>query len=288
MLPTAESQQNQLSIPLPIATENSPIAYGLGSFGKVFYGVLLVGFMLLVTSCSESSPPPIDQSQSEQLSSPSSGQTTDLPASLPPLTAGQHLRFDHITSKQGLSQNTAFCILQDNQGFMWFCTEDGFNKYDGYSFTIFRHDPEDPNSLSDSRILSILQDRSGILWVGTANGGLNKFDLEANQITRYQNDPDDPQSLSNNQVLSIFEDVDGVLWVGTEYGLNRFVRGTQSFIHYQKDSNDPKSLSGDSVRVIYQDHEGTLWFGTNEGLNRLIRMRINLLIFKMILMMNLV
>ncbi len=151
---------------------------------------------------------------------------------------------------------------------MWFCTEDGLNKYDGYGFTIFRHDPEDPNSLSDSRILSIFQDRSGILWVGTANGGLNKFDLGANQITRYQNDPDDNHSLSNNRVLSIFEDVDGELWVGTEYGLNRFVRETQNFIHYQTDSNDQKSLSGDSVRVIYQDHEGTLWVGTNKGLNR--------------------
>ncbi len=142
------------------------------------------------------------------------------------------------------------------------------NKYDGYRFTIFKHDPDDSNSLSDSRILSIIQDRSGVLWVGTANGGLNKFDLAANQITRYQNDPDDPHSLSNNRVLSIFEDQDGVIWVGTDYGLNRFVRETQNFIHYQKDANDPKSLSGDSVRVIYQDHEGTLWFGTSEGLNR--------------------
>jgi two-component system, sensor histidine kinase ChiS len=234
----------------------------------VFYGVFLVGFILFATSCSGSTTPTKGQSQSEQPSGPSSRQATNLPASVPPLTAGQHLDFEHISSKQGLSQNTVFCILQDNQGFMWFCTEDGLNKYDGYNFSVFRHDPEDPNSLSDSRILSIFQDRSGILWVGTANGGLNKFDLEANQITHYQNDPDDQNSLSNNRVLSIFEDEDGELWVGTEYGLNRFVRETQNFIHYQKDSNDQKSLSGDSVRVIYQDHEGTLWFGTKEGLNR--------------------
>jgi signal transduction histidine kinase/ligand-binding sensor domain-containing protein len=151
---------------------------------------------------------------------------------------------------------------------MWFCTEDGLNKYDGYSITIFRHDPEDPNSLSDSRILSIFQDRAGALWVGTANGGLNKFDLGTNQITRYQNDPDDPNSLSNNQVLSILEDEDGELWVGTEYGLNRFVKQTQNFVHYQNDPNNQQSLSGNSVQVIYQDHEGTLWFGTNDGLNR--------------------
>lgn len=241
-------------------TKNNPV--------RVFCGVFLVGFILIATSCTKSATPTKDQSQAEQTSSPSLGQATDFPASLPPLTAGQHLRFEHISSEQGLSQPTVFCILQDNQGFMWFCTEDGLNKYDGYSFTIFRHDPEDPNSLSDSRILSIFQDRSGTLWVGTANGGLNKFDLQANQITRYQNDPDDPNSISNNRVLSIFEDGDGELWVGTEYGLNRFERETQNFIRYQKDSNDQNSLSGDRVQVIYQDHEGTLWFGTNDGLNR--------------------
>ncbi len=234
----------------------------------VFFGVFLISFILFATSCNGSATPTLDQSQSKKPSSPSSEPATELPVSVPDLTPGQHLEFEHISSKQGLSQNTVFCILQDNQGFMWFCTEDGLNKYDGYNFTIFRHDHEDPNSLSDSRILSIFQDRSGVLWVGTANGGLNKFDLEANQITRYQNDPDDQHSISNNRVLSIFEDQDGVLWVGTEYGLNRFVRETQNFIRYQNDTNDPKSLSGDSVQVIYQDHVGTLWFGTSDGLNR--------------------
>jgi hypothetical protein len=131
------------------------------NYVDVFYGVFLIGFILFATSCSGSTKPTKDQPQSEQLSGPSPGQATDLSASVPELTAGKHLRFEHISSKQGLSQNTVFCILQDNQGFMWFCTEDGLNKYDGYSFTIFRHDPEDPNSLSDSRILSIFQDRSG-------------------------------------------------------------------------------------------------------------------------------
>jgi signal transduction histidine kinase/ligand-binding sensor domain-containing protein len=235
---------------------------------RVFLGVFLICFTLFATSCRGTAAPAKDQSQTEDQSSSSSEQATGISVSLPGLTAGQHLRFEHISSKQGLSQNTVFCILQDNQGFMWFCTEDGLNKYDGYGFTVFRHDPEDPNSLSDSRILSIIQDRTGILWVGTANGGLNKFDMETNQITRYLNDPDDPNSLSDNRVFSIFEDEDGELWIGTEYGLNRFVRETQNFIHYQKDPNDPKSLSGDSVRVIYQDHEGILWFGTNAGLNR--------------------
>jgi signal transduction histidine kinase/ligand-binding sensor domain-containing protein len=186
-----------------------------------------------------------------------------------PLSVGQHLDFDHISTEQGLSQNTVFCILQDKQGFMWFGTEDGLNKYDGYSFTIFRHDPEDPSSLGGSRILSVVQARSGELWIGTANGGLSKLELEAKQITRYQHDPDDIYSLSSNQVLSIHEDEAGELWVGTENGLNRFARETETFARYRHTSNDPASLSGDSVRAIHQDQDGDLWIGTDQGLDRL-------------------
>ena len=223
--------------------------------------------MLFASACGGSATPALSEPGTTPTTSPP---TTVLAPSPPttPLSAGQHLRFDHIASEQGLSQNAVFCILQDDQGFMWFGTEDGLNRYDGYDFTIYRHNPENPNSLSDNRILSIFQDRSGVLWIGTANGGLNKFDLETNQITRFQYDPDDSHSLSNNRVLSVFEDEAGDLWVGTENGLDRFVRGTQTFTHYQEDPNDPNSLSGDSVRAIYQDQDGNLWIGTDEGLNR--------------------
>jgi signal transduction histidine kinase/ligand-binding sensor domain-containing protein len=151
---------------------------------------------------------------------------------------------------------------------MWFGTEDGLNRYDGYSFKVYKHDPDDPNSLSNSWILSMIKDSSGVLWIGTANGGLNKFDLEANQITRYQNDPDDIHSLSNNRVFSVFEDRVGNLWVGTESGLDKFTRETETFTHYQNDPNDPNSLNGGSVWAIYQDQDGNLWIGTDEGLNR--------------------
>ena len=91
-----------------------------------------------------------------------------------PLSAGQHLRFDRISLEQGLSQSTVFCMIQDSQGFMWFGTEDGLNKYDGYSFTVYKHDPEDPNSLGGNWIQAILEDSSGTLWIGTREGGLSR------------------------------------------------------------------------------------------------------------------
>jgi len=246
------------------------LATQIGSnFCDIHILCLLVTILLLGTACNDATIPISSEPAAVPTTSVSSNEyVMASPASVTQLSVGQHLRFDHISTEQGLSQVTVFSILQDLEGFMWFGTEDGLNRYDGYNFEVYKHDPEDPNSLSDSRIISMIQDRSGHLWIGTANGGLNKFDPGANQVTRYQNDPDDSLSLSNNRVLSLFEDHASDIWVGTENGLNRLVRGTETFIHYQKDNNDPHSLVGNSVQAIYQDQDGNLWIGTDEGLNR--------------------
>ena len=148
---------------------------------------------------------------------------------------------------------------------MWFGTEDGLNKHDGYGFTVYKRAPENPNSLSNNIIRSIYQDQSGILWVGT-DGGLNEFDRENEQFIRYQNDPHDPHSLSDNYVTSIYEDQAGVLWIGTGGGgLDRFDRETEQFGHYQNDPHDPHSLSDNSVTSIYENRAGVLWIGTGGG-----------------------
>jgi len=188
------------------------------------------------------------------------------------------MTFGHISLEQGLSQNTVLCIFQDRKGFIWFGTGDGLNKYDGYSFTVYHHDPENPQSLSHNVVHSIYEDRSGVLWIGTGGGGLNRFDPrssrgEIEQFTHYQADPDDPHSLSHNVVRSIYEDRSGVLWIGTGGGLNRFdpqsSQGeTEQFTHYQSDPDDPHSLSHNVVSSIYEDRSGVLWIGTVSGLNR--------------------
>ncbi|MEJ2507691.1 MAG: two-component regulator propeller domain-containing protein, partial [Ignavibacteriaceae bacterium] len=97
-----------------------------------------------------------------------------------------------ILSENGLSQNTVHYILQDNDGFMWFATEDGLNKYDGYNFTIYKNDPHDKNSISDNFIWTIYQDKSGILWIGTNSGGLCRFDREKDRFISFKNDPSNP------------------------------------------------------------------------------------------------
>ncbi len=183
---------------------------------------------------------------------------------------GDHdIKFDHITVEDELSSNVVFYVFQDSQGFMWFCTQTGLNKYDGYDFTVYKHDPEDPNSLSDSYVWTIYEDSSGILWVGTQAGGLNKFDRETERFTHYRHEPDNSQSLGGNNVSSIYEDRAGNLWIGgSGSGLNTFQRDTETFTRYQHDPDNPNSLSDNAVWAIHEDHAGIFWIGTTNKLNK--------------------
>ena len=173
-----------------------------------------------------------------------------------------------ILSENGLSQNTVHYILQDNDGFMWFATEDGLNKYDGYNFTIYKNDPHDKNSISDNFIWTIYQDKSGILWIGTNSGGLCRFDREKDRFISFKNDPSNPNSLSLNNVRAVCEDSDGNIWVGTENGLNKFNRKENSFTRYYHNPTDLKSLSNNVVLSIFEDSDGILWIGSDGGLDR--------------------
>lgn len=187
-------------------------------------------------------------------------------------TQSRRINFTHITQDQGLSQNSVFCILQDSKGFMWFGTQDGLNKYDGYNFKVYRPDPENPFSLSNNHITSLCEDRNGTLWIGTAWGGLNKFDREKEVFIHYHsnNRPDDPTSLSSDFVFAICQDHMGNLWIGTlGGGLNKFDPGKETFVHYRQRADDPNGLSSDSISALYEDRNGILWIGTNGGgLNR--------------------
>jgi ligand-binding sensor domain-containing protein/signal transduction histidine kinase len=175
------------------------------------------------------------------------------------------IKFERISLEQGLSGSTVFCILQDRVGFMWFGTNDGLNKYDGYDFTVYRHDPGNPATLGSNAVWAIHEDRFGVLWIGTDGGGLNKFDRGSGRFVRYQNDVDDPRSLSNDNVRAIYEDQSGALWIGTGGGLDRFDRETERFTHYQVNPNDPNGLSHNFITSIYQDTAGVLWIATNGG-----------------------
>lgn len=180
----------------------------------------------------------------------------------------RQVKFEHLTPDDGLSSRFVNSIIQDNQGFMWFGTANGLNRYDGYEFTIYRHDPQDPNSLSTSTINMLWEDRAGRLWIATQYG-LNLFNRQTGQFSRYLNDPTDSHSLNDNRVRRIYEDSQGNLWLGTrDGGLNLFDPARETFTRYQHDPQQPGSLSNNHVEAIYEDHQGVLWVGTMNGLNR--------------------
>ena len=176
------------------------------------------------------------------------------------------LNFDFIATDKGLSQNTIHCILQDKQGFMWFGTEDGLDRYDGYNFTVFKNDPREQNSIPDNFIWTIYEDNSGTIWVGTNNGGLCKFNSAKQNFTIFKNNPNDPFSLSDNNVRAIYQDSKGIIWIGTNSeGLCKFNPKKQNFTIFKNDPKNPFSIGNNYIRTIIQDLKGYLWIGTEGG-----------------------
>ncbi len=94
----------------------------------------------------------------------------------------QPLSFDHYAVENGMSQSYIICIFQDSEGYMWFGTQNGLNKFDGYSFENYFYDSADSNSVSNSWIFDIAEDRNGILWVAT-KVGLNRYDKRTDQFS---------------------------------------------------------------------------------------------------------
>ncbi|MCP3959137.1 MAG: histidine kinase [bacterium] len=190
-----------------------------------------------------------------------------------PLCAQQReYRFEHLSVQHGLSHGGIYSILQDSRGYMWFGTEDGLNRYDGISVTVFHHDPSDANTLSTSNFGEIYEDLSGLMWFGTWGGGLDRYDPRTRTFTHYRHDPADPHSLSQDRIEVLSGDAAGMLWIGTEgAGLNRLDPSTRRFDRFRHDPGDPGSLPSDEIRAIALDHHGDIWVGSNGGLSRFDR-----------------
>ena len=183
------------------------------------------------------------------------------------IESDRSITFEGLLGEEELPGSSVPSIFQDSKGFLWFGTDDGLSRYDGYTFTVYRQEPGNPHSLSYNSINVIYEDRSGTLWIGTDGGGLNRFDRDIEQFTHYWHDPDDPSSLSHNVVSSIYEDRSGMLWIGTlGGGLNSFNQETGRFTRYQAEATSPDNSESDFIRSLYEDQSGTLWIGTTHGL----------------------
>jgi signal transduction histidine kinase/CheY-like chemotaxis protein/ligand-binding sensor domain-containing protein len=167
----------------------------------------------------------------------------------------QSPRFNHLTTNDGLSQSHITAILKDNQGFMWFGTEDGLNKYDGYKFSHYKHDPYEKKSITDSYIQDLLEDKHGNLWIATSSG-LDRFDRNKNSFVHY----------ITQDVNDLFQDSKNRIWLATQSGLFLFNQQKKSFQFYVDAAQDEKSQIRNPVYRIAEQTDGSLWLGTESGL----------------------
>ena len=181
------------------------------------------------------------------------------------------IRFEHLSIEEGLSESVVNCMLQDNQGFLWFGTEDGLNRYDGYTFLSFKPNADNPNSISDRWITALQTSEDGSIWIGTRQGGLNLYDPRTEKFIHFTHDPGDPDSLSNNSINAVLVDSTGAVWIGTDNGLDKLDPISKDIVHYVHAADNPIGLSNNHITALLEDHRGNIWIGTAEdGLNRFV------------------
>lgn len=175
----------------------------------------------------------------------------------------QEIRFKQITSEEGLSQNTIHCIYQDQKGFMWFGTQEGLNRYDGYNFLIYQHQPADTNSIPANDVWALTGDADNNLWIGTP-AGLSRFDPSSLKFTNYQHQSNDPNSIRNNTIRKIIIENKETLWLATANGIDRFDAANQQFTHITLPENS-QGISNYTINTLYCDSRGTIWAGTSRN-----------------------
>jgi ligand-binding sensor domain-containing protein/serine phosphatase RsbU (regulator of sigma subunit) len=174
--------------------------------------------------------------------------------------------FKRLNVEDGLAQNTVYAIIQDHKGFMWFGTDDGLNRFDGYSFKSYTYKIGKEGTISNNRAISIIEDKNNDLWIGTIGGGLNKYIWKTDSFVTNLNNPDDPNSLSNNRVMVLCEDPSGKIWIGTaDGGLNLFDPKTESFKLFINNQSNPNLLPSNVIRSLFVDSNNNLWVGTDNG-----------------------
>ncbi len=192
----------------------------------------------------------------------------------------EQIHFKRISLKEGLSQSTVRCSLRDKEGYMWFSTLDGLNRYDGYQMTVFRNDPKKPASVSSNMIHDILEDKAGNLWVATAKG-IDRFDRQKESFIHY------PLGENPVNVGDILQDHQGNLLITTGNHLFRWEKDhfqlfrevSNVFRMTEDGQGDLWLLSWDKIQrlnlrtqqvssypanpsMVYHDSQGRLWVGT--------------------------
>ena len=180
------------------------------------------------------------------------------------LLRSQDIRFETLTTEDGLPDGTIVCMLKDAQGYLWIGTYSGLARYDGYSFKIFGESRDDSTGLWGRIIYAMHQDKNGFIWLATVGGGLNRFDPRTEKFAHYLHDSTNEMSLSHDFVYAIHEDNRGRLWVGTRGGLDLFDPSRGEFLRIHPSPRETIDHPAVQVTAILEDasRDGILWVGT--------------------------
>lgn len=168
-------------------------------------------------------------------------------------------KFINFSSKNGLTSNSVNAIIKDRNGFMWFATEDGLNRFDGLNFTAYHHKDRDSTSIGRGPVIAMTQDKTGNLWLAT-NLTLSMYNLNVDSFINYD-------FTKFGWIISLFADHSGKIWVGTYTGLHIFDPITKKVQSFKADMVNNSSLNSNTIQCIFEDTRNNVWVGTDNGLH---------------------
>jgi diguanylate cyclase (GGDEF)-like protein len=159
-------------------------------------------------------------------------------------------------------------IAQDHQGFMWFGSDYGIARYDGVNTLSYKHNSDNPRSLSENVIFAMTVDHDNYLWIAT-NKGLNRFNRFTDDFDHFLFDPNNTQSISNNNVMDVLEGIDHRIYLATLNGLNIISQDRKTITRVSHNPDTPNTLISNQLHVLFKDSSHFIWIGTkNDGLQR--------------------
>lgn len=172
------------------------------------------------------------------------------------------LKFDNLSVRNGLPNNSVTCILQDQKGFLWFGTHKGLSRFDGYNFLNFQYDSQLPGSIPGDLVSALAEDHLGNLWVGTSSNGLSIYHPDNKSFEYLQPGKSDSLLIPHFSIRVIFRDSHDNMWVGTEDGLSVITPDHTLFRKWQFESGNEKTIHGKIVYDITESEDGRIWIAT--------------------------